>query len=426
MTLENIMEVAKAVSSGAISIPNSPQRSSDHFHDANYSSSSSSYSGSPHHISTSRDKFSTDGIPYVSKSASTKEDDVDTGDRPYKCPISSCNKRYKKLNGLISHHQTAHGHDPTLMPPEEPKPFKCTIPGCLKSYRNSNGLAYHLEKGHTDHAVTPDVAAATVINGSAATAALVAAAAAAAVAENSPDPTTRSSEITATPSRSASPSITKDSRKLHSSKTKKTTAAPTTTTTGITVATSTTAATTTTTATTTKPNSSSNNIPDDKSTIDKPYHCPHPGCNKSYKNPNGLAYHIERSKLSGHPSATTTTSSSSSSIAHSDSSPITPATTPPPIGNIGQFECTFDHCGQRFETSNKFFHHINTRHKEAPEEMRMNAMKSIEVSENAPVVTPSYGVFRCPLCPEVFEEADSLTNHLRDIHRGGDLLGHGS
>ncbi|KAI8803779.1 hypothetical protein BJ742DRAFT_827447 [Cladochytrium replicatum] len=65
-------------------------------------------------------------------------------DKPYRCDIQGCEKLYRKLNGLISHHYSTH----TLPVVGDPKPFKCSFPKCSKSYRNSNGLAYHIEKGH--------------------------------------------------------------------------------------------------------------------------------------------------------------------------------------------------------------------------------------------------------------------------------------
>ncbi|KAI8810371.1 hypothetical protein BJ742DRAFT_202159 [Cladochytrium replicatum] len=65
-------------------------------------------------------------------------------DKPYRCDTQGCEKLYRKLNGLISHHYSTH----TLPTVGDPKPFKCSFPKCSKSYRNSNGLAYHIEKGH--------------------------------------------------------------------------------------------------------------------------------------------------------------------------------------------------------------------------------------------------------------------------------------
>lgn len=95
----------------------------------------------------------------------------DPDGKPFHCNVQGCDRKYKKLNGLIYHHQTAHSTTGL----NDPKPFKCTMPGCDKAYRNSNGLgralvtlgrnysepiclyasasAYHLENGHPDGAV---------------------------------------------------------------------------------------------------------------------------------------------------------------------------------------------------------------------------------------------------------------------------------
>ncbi|KAI9099487.1 hypothetical protein DFS34DRAFT_649205 [Phlyctochytrium arcticum] len=64
--------------------------------------------------------------------------------KPFQCDIVGCDRRFKKLNGLISHQHVAHA----IGEADDPKPFKCSVPGCDKAYRNSNGLAYHLENGH--------------------------------------------------------------------------------------------------------------------------------------------------------------------------------------------------------------------------------------------------------------------------------------
>ncbi|KAI9106264.1 hypothetical protein DFS34DRAFT_574770, partial [Phlyctochytrium arcticum] len=71
--------------------------------------------------------------------------DQDPDGKPFHCDVSGCDRKYKKLNGLIYHRQTA--HEDTNW--SDPKPYKCFL--CEKAYRNSNGLAYHLEKGHGAH-----------------------------------------------------------------------------------------------------------------------------------------------------------------------------------------------------------------------------------------------------------------------------------
>ncbi|KAJ3101896.1 T-complex protein 1 subunit zeta [Phlyctochytrium bullatum] len=124
-----------------------------------------------------------------------------TPEKPYVCTVPWCNKAYKKLNGLINHGLTAHPSagaaasaaaalaaqnqnkgggtgsgsgqtevveaGGTAIPivgrvsvggiegvkvafGEDEKPYVCTFEGCGKRYRNSNGLAYHLQHGHRD------------------------------------------------------------------------------------------------------------------------------------------------------------------------------------------------------------------------------------------------------------------------------------
>lgn len=56
--------------------------------------------------------------------------------KPYRCDIPGCERKFKKLNGLIAHHQAAHSAGGS----DDPKPFKCNVPGCDNAYKNSNGL----------------------------------------------------------------------------------------------------------------------------------------------------------------------------------------------------------------------------------------------------------------------------------------------
>lgn len=70
-------------------------------------------------------------------------------DKPYKCPVSGCDKAYKNPNGLKYHNQ--HGH--CNMGNEDidgiaSKPYQCTIGDCGKRYKNLNGLKYHIEHSH--------------------------------------------------------------------------------------------------------------------------------------------------------------------------------------------------------------------------------------------------------------------------------------
>ncbi|KAJ2495799.1 Transcriptional regulator of ribosomal biogenesis proteins, partial [Coemansia sp. RSA 2049] len=68
-------------------------------------------------------------------------------DKPYRCPVSSCDKAYKNPNGLKYHN--LHGH--CTMGEEAlgiSKPYKCRVPECYKAYKNLNGLKYHVQHAH--------------------------------------------------------------------------------------------------------------------------------------------------------------------------------------------------------------------------------------------------------------------------------------
>ncbi|KAI8638550.1 hypothetical protein BD408DRAFT_393837 [Parasitella parasitica] len=70
-------------------------------------------------------------------------------DKPYKCPVSGCDKAYKNPNGLKYHNQ--HGHCNLLDDDSDSiasKPYQCTIGECGKRYKNLNGLKYHIEHSH--------------------------------------------------------------------------------------------------------------------------------------------------------------------------------------------------------------------------------------------------------------------------------------
>ena len=63
--------------------------------------------------------------------------------RHWKCPIDSCGKGFRQLNGVIAHYHSF--HDPTMVeiPPEaqEERPYKCPFDICkVRPYQNSNGL----------------------------------------------------------------------------------------------------------------------------------------------------------------------------------------------------------------------------------------------------------------------------------------------
>ncbi|KAJ1947032.1 Transcriptional regulator of ribosomal biogenesis proteins [Linderina macrospora] len=68
-------------------------------------------------------------------------------DKPYRCPVSGCDKAYKNPNGLKYHN--LHGH--CSMGEEAlgvSKPYKCRVPDCYKAYKNLNGLKYHVQHAH--------------------------------------------------------------------------------------------------------------------------------------------------------------------------------------------------------------------------------------------------------------------------------------
>ncbi|KAI9097089.1 hypothetical protein DFS34DRAFT_563697, partial [Phlyctochytrium arcticum] len=68
----------------------------------------------------------------------------------------------------------------------------------------------------------------------------------------------------------------------------------------------------------------------------KPFRCPHEGCYKSYKNPNGLKYHLEH----GHPEI---------QPAPSESSQIKAA-------GPKRFRCSF--CDRRYKNLNGLKYHL--------------------------------------------------------------------
>ncbi|KAG0040660.1 hypothetical protein BGZ82_000081 [Podila clonocystis] len=68
-----------------------------------------------------------------------------SGDRPYRCTVSGCDKAYKNPNGLKYHNQ--HGHSSGDDAPET-KPYVCTFLDCGRRYKNLNGLKYHVEHCH--------------------------------------------------------------------------------------------------------------------------------------------------------------------------------------------------------------------------------------------------------------------------------------
>ncbi|KAJ3147231.1 hypothetical protein HDU86_008067 [Geranomyces michiganensis] len=178
--------------------------------------------------------------------------------KSFHCSVPDCKKKYKKLNGLIYHHQTAHSSTGL----NDPKPFKCVAEGCDKAYRNSNGLAYHIEKGHNIDSASGSPPA------SGPAAAIVSAVAPPPASAPVPRKLTNSRAKAAklrpvvasrsvTPSKQALVINDNDNDNLVSRKR-------------------------------------------DRDGVARPYLCPHKGCGKAYKNPNGLSYHLSKGKTSGH------------------------------------------------------------------------------------------------------------------------------
>ncbi|CAO3572924.1 unnamed protein product [Mortierella alpina] len=103
-------------------------------------------------------------------------------------------------------------------------------------------------------------------------------------------------------------------------------------------------------------------LPQNASGEKKPYRCAVPGCDKAYKNPNGLKYH----NLHGHSSSSTSSSSSSSS----SSSAAGTSASGDATGGTGDGEgvenkpyvCTFLECGKRYKNLNGLKYHIEHTH----------------------------------------------------------------
>ncbi|KAF9950815.1 Juxtaposed with another zinc finger protein 1 [Mortierella alpina] len=92
-------------------------------------------------------------------------------------------------------------------------------------------------------------------------------------------------------------------------------------------------------------------IPQNASGENKPYRCAVPGCDKAYKNPNGLKYH----NLHGH---------SSSSVASSSCAGSGEATGNGDGDSVENkpYVCTFLECGKRYKNLNGLKYHIEHTH----------------------------------------------------------------
>ncbi|RUS15391.1 hypothetical protein BC938DRAFT_476971, partial [Jimgerdemannia flammicorona] len=75
---------------------------------------------------------------------------LSAADKPYKCPVTGCDKAYKNPNGLKYHNQHGHCNTQSAVEGDKPcmKPYQCTIGDCGKRYKNLNGLKYHIEHAH--------------------------------------------------------------------------------------------------------------------------------------------------------------------------------------------------------------------------------------------------------------------------------------
>ncbi|KAI9503201.1 hypothetical protein BX070DRAFT_234904 [Coemansia spiralis] len=120
-------------------------------------------------------------------------------DKPYRCPISGCDKAYKNPNGLKYHN--LHGHCNMAEETQNAsKPYRCRVPECYKAYKNLNGLKYHVQHAHC--AMIPSIRDLPPNASPAEVAAAVAAAAAAAAAAAS---SSSSSVLTASTSAASTP-----------------------------------------------------------------------------------------------------------------------------------------------------------------------------------------------------------------------------
>ncbi|KAJ2703188.1 Transcriptional regulator of ribosomal biogenesis proteins [Coemansia sp. IMI 203386] len=127
---------------------------------------------------------------------------VPRDDKPYRCPVPSCDKAYKNPNGLKYHNLHGHCHLAEEARAGSSKPYRCRVPECYKAYKNLNGLKYHVQHAHC--AMIPSIRDlppnATPAEVAAAVAAAAAAAAAAAVASSSSSPSSpAASPVPSTP-----------------------------------------------------------------------------------------------------------------------------------------------------------------------------------------------------------------------------------
>ncbi|KAJ2877441.1 Transcriptional regulator of ribosomal biogenesis proteins, partial [Coemansia asiatica] len=125
-------------------------------------------------------------------------------DKPYRCPVPSCDKAYKNPNGLKYHNLHGHCHLAEEVRANSSKPYRCRVPECYKAYKNLNGLKYHVQHAHC--AMIPSIRDLPPNATPAEVAAAVAAAAAAAAAAVASSSNSRNSSSPSSPAISPAPS----------------------------------------------------------------------------------------------------------------------------------------------------------------------------------------------------------------------------
>ncbi|KAJ3005400.1 hypothetical protein HKX48_000694 [Thoreauomyces humboldtii] len=263
--------------------------------------------------------------------------------KPYLCEAPDCERRFKKLNGLIAHHYSAHvvpedlEDDPEAV--ESGRPFKCNHEGCENRYKNSNGLAYHLENAHgTTHPNARKSRSSSTVSASA----------------SSPAPfeggTDAAMSLPSTPPPAPSP-----------------VPVPAVETKPIVVAT----------PTSHKParRGSAAGGPE------RPWNCPYKGCEKTYKNLKGLAYHLQKATATGHMVPTER------------------------LGGLNMYICAIPACGKTYKTPQFLVDHVEAEHAD----MEPIVVPTVE----EPIVTK---IVECPACLRPFKSHKGLAEHTALIH----------
>ncbi|KAJ3300344.1 Transcriptional regulator of ribosomal biogenesis proteins [Borealophlyctis nickersoniae] len=114
--------------------------------------------------------------------------------------------------------------------------------------------------------------------------------------------------------------------------------------------------------------------------VEKPYICPYKGCGKAYKNPNGLSYHLQKGKLTGH------------SVEENNQ------------GGMKPFVCAVSGCAKAYRNPGALATHIEKVHGE--HQPGVNP---------APELQPTKSVF-CPSCMRQFKSTSGLEHHMTTVH----------